>query len=89
MGYPVHPQPSMATTGQPHMNPMGLSNCHVVNGVPAPSNFQPMRMNSANELVFVNSFCFMLTLFTYLLVLSFDSFVVISEVWGWTVMQLM
>ncbi|KAL4554717.1 hypothetical protein LXL04_037319 [Taraxacum kok-saghyz] len=43
MGYPVVPQPS---AGQPHMNPM---NCHVVNGVPAPSNFHPMRINSGNE----------------------------------------
>ncbi|PWA58816.1 hypothetical protein CTI12_AA396480 [Artemisia annua] len=48
MGYPVLPQPSMATTGQPHMNAMGMSNCHVVNGVPASSNFHPMRMNSGN-----------------------------------------
>ncbi|KAI3510244.1 hypothetical protein L1887_25776 [Cichorium endivia] len=40
MGYPVLPQPSMAT----HMNPM---NCHVVNGVPAPNNFHhPMRNES-------------------------------------------
>ncbi|XP_024968284.1 uncharacterized protein LOC112507797 isoform X4 [Cynara cardunculus var. scolymus] len=49
MGYPVLPQPSMPSAGQPHMNAMGISTCHVVNGVPAPSNFHPMRMNSGNE----------------------------------------
>ncbi|GJS99231.1 anthranilate synthase beta subunit 2, chloroplastic-like protein [Tanacetum coccineum] len=48
MGYRVLPQPLPATTGQPHMNAMGMSNCHVVNGVPASSNFHPMRMNSRN-----------------------------------------
>ncbi|GJZ66481.1 hypothetical protein Tco_0623177 [Tanacetum coccineum] len=48
MGYPVLPQPSLATTGQPHMNAMGMSNCHVVNGVLASSNFHPMHMNSGN-----------------------------------------
>lgn len=55
MGYPVLQQPPMATTGQPHMDPMGMSSCHVVNGVPAPSNFQPMRMNSGNDMVMDNN----------------------------------
>ncbi|GKC18234.1 L10-interacting MYB domain-containing protein-like protein [Tanacetum coccineum] len=54
MGYPVLPQPSLATTGQPHMNAMGMSNCHVVNGVLASSNFHPMHMNSGNGYMDVN-----------------------------------
>ncbi|KAF3782567.1 hypothetical protein EJ110_NYTH33868 [Nymphaea thermarum] len=51
MGYPVLQQPPMHATGQPHLDPMacGLSNCHVVNGVPAPSNFHPIRINSGND----------------------------------------
>lgn len=53
MGYPVLPPPPMPAPGQPHLDSMGhgISSCHVVNGVPAPSNFQPMRMNSGNEMV--------------------------------------
>jgi hypothetical protein len=27
----------------------GLSNGHVVNGIPAPGGYHPMRMNSGNE----------------------------------------
>ncbi|CAN1309270.1 hypothetical protein LINPERPRIM_LOCUS27636 [Linum perenne] len=52
MGYPVLQQPPMHAPGQPHLDPMahGISSCHVVNGVPAPANFHPMRMNSGNEL---------------------------------------
>lgn len=51
MGYPVLQQPSIPAAGQPHLDPMGcgISSCHVVNGVPAPSNFHPIRMNSGNE----------------------------------------
>lgn len=49
MGYPVLQQPPMGTPGQPHMDSMGMSSCHVVNGVPAPSHFHPIRMNSGNE----------------------------------------
>ncbi|MBA0685969.1 hypothetical protein Goari_013605, partial [Gossypium aridum] len=49
MGYPVLQQPQFPAAGRPHMDSMGISSCHVVNGVPAPSNFQPMRMNSGNE----------------------------------------
>lgn len=51
MGYPVLQQPSFPAAGQPHLDPMGcgISSCHVVNGVPAPSNFHPIRMNSGNE----------------------------------------
>ncbi|CAN6704540.1 unnamed protein product [Malus baccata var. baccata] len=51
MGYPVLQQPPMPAAGQPHVDSMGcaISNCHVVNGVPAPSNFHPMRMNSGND----------------------------------------
>ncbi|KAL9228994.1 hypothetical protein vseg_004513 [Gypsophila vaccaria] len=51
MGYPVMHPPPMPATG--HLDSMshGLSSCHVVNGVPAPSNFQPMRMNSGNDMV--------------------------------------
>ncbi|VFQ66699.1 unnamed protein product [Cuscuta campestris] len=54
IGYPVLQQPPIPTTGQPHishMDSMGLSSCHVVNGVPAPSNFQPIRKNSVKEMV--------------------------------------
>ncbi|WMV28462.1 hypothetical protein MTR67_021847 [Solanum verrucosum] len=49
MGYPVLQQPSVPAAGQPHLDPMGMSSCHVVNGVPAPGNYHPMRMNSGNE----------------------------------------
>lgn len=51
MGYPVLQQPPMSMPGQPHMDTMGsgMPSCHVVNGVPAPSNFHPIRMNSGNE----------------------------------------
>lgn len=57
MGYPVLPQPPMAAAGQPHLDSMGcgISNCHVVNGVPAPSNYHPMRMNSSNDMVIDSS----------------------------------
>ncbi|KAA3471482.1 Homeobox HD1 [Gossypium australe] len=43
MGYPVL-QPPIPAAGQPHLDSMGISSCHVVNGVPAPSNFQPMQV---------------------------------------------
>ncbi|KAK1269593.1 hypothetical protein QJS04_geneDACA008170 [Acorus gramineus] len=51
LGYPILQQPPMPATGQPHLDPMrcGLSSCHVVNGVPAPGNFHPIRMDSRNE----------------------------------------
>lgn len=51
IGYPVLQQHPIAAAGQPHIDPMGcgMSSCHVVNGVPAPSNFHPIRMNSGNE----------------------------------------
>ncbi|KAJ8440662.1 hypothetical protein Cgig2_031079 [Carnegiea gigantea] len=57
MGYPVLQPPPIPATGQPHLDSMshGISNCHVVNGVPAPSNFQPMRMNSGNDMVMESS----------------------------------
>ncbi|KAK6285781.1 hypothetical protein POUND7_011960 [Theobroma cacao] len=55
MGYPVLQQPPIPATGQPHLDSMGISSCHVVNGVPAPSNFQPMRMNSGNDMVMENN----------------------------------
>ncbi|KAK7338051.1 hypothetical protein VNO77_18648 [Canavalia gladiata] len=50
IGYPVLQQPSISATGQPHLDSMGsgVSNCHLVNGVPAPSNFHPIRTNSGN-----------------------------------------
>ncbi|XP_057531325.1 uncharacterized protein LOC130809609 [Amaranthus tricolor] len=53
MGYPVLQPPPITAPGQPHLDSMshGISSCHVVNGVPAPSNFQPMRMNSGNDMV--------------------------------------
>lgn len=49
MGYPVLQQHLVPATGQPHLDSSGMSNCHVVNGVPAPSNFRTMHMNSGNE----------------------------------------
>ncbi|EEF39078.1 conserved hypothetical protein [Ricinus communis] len=51
MGYPVLQQPPMPAPGQPHLDSMncGISSCHVVNGVPAPENFHPIRMNSGNN----------------------------------------
>ncbi|KAH9625238.1 hypothetical protein KSS87_004519 [Heliosperma pusillum] len=57
MGYPVLQPPPVPATGQPHLDSMshGLSGCHVVNGVPAPSNYQPMRMNSGNDILMESS----------------------------------
>ncbi|XP_019164885.1 PREDICTED: uncharacterized protein LOC109161036 isoform X2 [Ipomoea nil] len=57
MGYPVLQQPPVPAAGQPHLDSMGISSCHVVNGVPAPSNFHPnpMRMNSGNDMVIETS----------------------------------
>ncbi|XP_022757539.1 uncharacterized protein LOC111304831 isoform X2 [Durio zibethinus] len=55
MGYPVLQQPPIPAPGQPHIDSMGISCCHVVNGVPAPSNFQPMQMNSGNDMVMDNN----------------------------------
>ncbi|KAK8570386.1 hypothetical protein V6N13_003069 [Hibiscus sabdariffa] len=55
MGYPVLQQPPIPATGQPHIDSMGISSCHVVNGVPAPSNFQPMQMNPGNDMVMDNN----------------------------------
>ncbi|KAK4802552.1 hypothetical protein SAY86_000755 [Trapa natans] len=53
MGYPVLQQPPMHVPGQPHPNPIacGISSCHVVNGVPAPSNYHPMHVNSGSDVV--------------------------------------
>ncbi|XP_058743881.1 uncharacterized protein LOC131616539 isoform X1 [Vicia villosa] len=55
MGYPVLQQHPMPAAGQPHIDSMGISSCHVVNGVPAPSNFHPIRMNSGNDMVMDHS----------------------------------
>ncbi|XP_028125176.1 uncharacterized protein LOC114322120 [Camellia sinensis] len=51
MGYPVLQQPPVPATGQPHLDSMscGIASCHVVDGVPAPNNFHPIRMNSGND----------------------------------------
>ncbi|CAL9061624.1 uncharacterized protein LOC135617193 isoform X1 [Musa acuminata AAA Group] len=51
MGYPVLPQHPMPATVQPHVDPMGcgLSSCHVVNGIPAPGSFHPIRLNSGTN----------------------------------------
>ncbi|RRT59073.1 hypothetical protein B296_00011828, partial [Ensete ventricosum] len=53
MGYPVLPQHPMPATFQPHVDPMGcgLSSCHVVNGIPAPGSFHPIRLNSGTKYV--------------------------------------
>ncbi|KAL8138467.1 hypothetical protein V2J09_004468 [Rumex salicifolius] len=57
MGYPVLQPPPMPAAGQPHLDSMGhgISSCHVVNGVPAPGSFQPIRMNSGNDMVMETS----------------------------------
>lgn len=54
MGYPILQQPPMPATGQPHLDSMGLSSCHVVNGIPAPGSFHPIRMNSVNDIMMDN-----------------------------------
>ncbi|XP_074273151.1 uncharacterized protein LOC141596802 [Silene latifolia] len=51
MGYPVLHPPPMPAAGRLDSMSHGLSSCHVVNGVPAPSNFQPMIMNSGNDMM--------------------------------------
>ncbi|GAV64416.1 A_thal_3526 domain-containing protein [Cephalotus follicularis] len=53
MGYPVLQPPPIPASGQPHLDSIGcgMSSCHVVNGVPAPGNFHPIRMNSGNDMV--------------------------------------
>ncbi|WVZ72832.1 hypothetical protein U9M48_021253 [Paspalum notatum var. saurae] len=55
MGYPVLQQPIMPAPGQPHMDPMacGLSS-GVVNGIPAPGGYHPIRMNSGNDMAVDN-----------------------------------
>ncbi|KAI9073207.1 hypothetical protein K1719_044816 [Acacia pycnantha] len=57
MGYPVLQQPPNIATGQPHLDSMGpgISSCHVVNGVPALSNFNSIQMNSGNDMVMDHS----------------------------------
>ncbi|XP_019456789.1 PREDICTED: uncharacterized protein LOC109357339 [Lupinus angustifolius] len=57
MGYPVLQQQPMPAAGQPHIDSMGcgISMGHMVNGVPAPSNFHPIRMNSGNDMVMDHS----------------------------------
>ncbi|XP_075519098.1 uncharacterized protein LOC142553015 isoform X1 [Primulina tabacum] len=56
MGYPVM-QPPVPATGQPRIDHMGFPtpNCHVVNGIPAPGNYIPMRMNSGNDMAIDNT----------------------------------
>ncbi|KAK9293040.1 hypothetical protein L1049_021024 [Liquidambar formosana] len=53
MGYPVMRQPPIPATGQPQIDSMhcNMSTCHVVNGIPAPGNFHPIRMSSRNATV--------------------------------------
>ncbi|KAL3502321.1 hypothetical protein ACH5RR_036770 [Cinchona calisaya] len=56
MGYPVLQPPQVSVTGQPHIDSMacGISSPHGVNGVHAPGNFHPMRMNAGNDVVVGN-----------------------------------
>ncbi|XP_073270632.1 uncharacterized protein [Primulina huaijiensis] len=56
MGYPVM-QPPVPATGQPRIDHMGFPtpNCHVVNGIPAPGNYIPIRMNSGNDMAIDNT----------------------------------
>ncbi|KAE9595795.1 putative angiotensin-converting enzyme 2 [Lupinus albus] len=53
MGYPVLQQQPMSAAGQPHIDSMGcgISMGHMANGVPAPTNFHPIRMSSGNDMV--------------------------------------
>ncbi|CAI9768821.1 unnamed protein product [Fraxinus pennsylvanica] len=53
MGYPVIQQPPVPATGQHHFDSTGYStsSCHIVNGVPAPGNFYPIRMTSGNDMM--------------------------------------
>ncbi|XP_027350787.1 uncharacterized protein LOC113861892 isoform X1 [Abrus precatorius] len=57
MGYPVLQQPSISAGGQPHLDSIGsgISGCNMVNGVPAPSNFHPIRTHSGNGMVMDHS----------------------------------
>ncbi|XP_025603392.1 uncharacterized protein [Arachis hypogaea] len=56
MGYPVLQQPPLPAAGQPHLDSMGGAiSGHVVNGVPAPSNYHSIRTNSANGMVMNHS----------------------------------
>ncbi|XP_010266491.1 PREDICTED: uncharacterized protein LOC104603991 isoform X2 [Nelumbo nucifera] len=57
MGYPVLQQPPIPAPGQPHIDSMacGISSCHVVNGVPAPGSFHPIRVNSGNDTIMDNN----------------------------------
>ncbi|KAK8479045.1 hypothetical protein V6N12_041505 [Hibiscus sabdariffa] len=56
MGYSVlQQQPPIPAAGQPHLDSKGISSCHLVSGVPAPSNFRPMRMDSGNDMVMDNT----------------------------------
>uniref|UniRef100_A0A0E0DNB4 Uncharacterized protein n=1 Tax=Oryza meridionalis TaxID=40149 RepID=A0A0E0DNB4_9ORYZ len=50
MGYPVLQQPGIPASVQPHVNSMscGPPGCHVVNGIPAPGGYNPIRMSSGN-----------------------------------------
>lgn len=55
MGYPVLQQPMMPAPGQPHMDPMACSlSGGLVNGIPAPGGYHPIRMNSANDMMVDN-----------------------------------
>ncbi|XP_019166316.1 PREDICTED: uncharacterized protein LOC109162089 isoform X2 [Ipomoea nil] len=51
MGYPVLQQPPIPAAGHLHLDSMTISSFHVVNGVPAPSNYHPVQMNSGNDMV--------------------------------------
>ncbi|MED6126515.1 hypothetical protein PIB30_079268 [Stylosanthes scabra] len=56
MGYPVLQQPPLLAAGQPHLDSMGGAiSGHVVNGVPAPSNYHSIRTNSGNGMVMNHS----------------------------------
>ncbi|XP_078442340.1 uncharacterized protein LOC144712041 [Wolffia australiana] len=48
MGYPVLQQPAMPAAAPPHLDPMRLPNCHVVNGFPAPGSYHPVRAHTVN-----------------------------------------
>ncbi|CAH9131634.1 unnamed protein product [Cuscuta epithymum] len=52
MGYPIMQQPPIIpAASHSYVDPMMMSSCHVVNGMPALNNYHPMHMNSGNNMV--------------------------------------
>lgn len=49
MGHPMLQHHPILAAGQPDIDFMGISNCHVVNRASAPNNFHHIQMNFGNE----------------------------------------